>query len=478
MFTGSVITAMNITKFMALFLSGAGMFFLVREFYSEKIALLTSSFYIVFPYNIFQIYFVGTFASTISFLWFSPIILFTYRYMKDRHCKDVIYAGLCYGGLILTHLINAYMFTFVLIAFIISMAIVKRKPVYLMGIPLIITAGFLISAFYILPVIFEKQFLSMEHFTGAIVGYFTYLKSFILPRSIDVLPSDHLWRVYYKTYFFFVLFFCIFILLVLRQLIRLRHVNNLGDTKPVNIFFLGVAIGSLFFLFGISRFLWETIPFFKYIQFSARWLYITVFSLVFLSSIVFWVLDTYYKAKRGKTLYIVSFFLICLILDFSYIRSAPLFKEQQLMPARAANFNAEYLPRWVSEDNISGHKLDERVTIHGEGEVKIVAWKSAERILAINAQRPLKARIRTFHFPGWNAYIDDMHVAIQTERGSGAILIDIPRGNHKLVLRFEDTPIRYYSKIISIISFPALFLVALFSKRRENLSNQKEHHES
>ena len=187
MFTGSVITAMNITKFMALFMCGVGMFFLVREFYSEKIALLTSSFYIVFPYNIFQIYFVGTFASTISFLWFSPIILFTYRYMKDRHYKDVIYAGLCYGGLILTHLINAYMFTFVLVAFIISMAIVKRRPGYLMSMLLIIAVGLLISAVYIVPVIFEKQFLSMEHFTGAIVGLFhvyKHLYSAALDRCI------------------------------------------------------------------------------------------------------------------------------------------------------------------------------------------------------------------------------------------------------------------------------------------------------
>lgn len=478
MFTGSLITAMNITKFLSLFLSGVGMFFLVRDFYSEKIALLTSSFYIVFPYNIFQLYFVGTFASTISFLWFSPIILFTYRYMKDRHYENMIYAGLCYGGLILTHLINAYMFTFVLVAFIISMAIVKRRPGYLMSVPLIIAVGLLISAVYIAPVIFEKQFLSMEHFTGKIVGYYTYINTFILPHSIDVLPSDHLWRVYYKAYFFFVLFFCFFILLVLRQLIRLRHVNNLGDIKAVNIYFLGVAVGSLFFLLGISRFLWETIPFFEYIQFSARWLYITVFSLVFLSSIIFYVLDKYYKAKPGKTLYIIILFLICLMLDGRYIYSAPLFKEKQLIPVRPANFNSEYLPMWVSEENISRDKLNERVTIHGEGEVKIVAWKSAERILSINAKRHSSARIRTFYFPGWNAYLDDMHVAIQTERGSGAILVDIPRGNHKLVLRFEDTQIRYYSKIISIISFPALFLLALFSKRRENHSNQKEHHEN
>ena len=471
-FTGSIITAMNITKFLALFLSGTGMFYLVREFYPEKIALLTASFYIVFPYTIFQFYLVGTFASVISFMWFAPIIMFTNRYMRDRQHMDLLYAGLCYGGLILTHIINAYMFTFVFTAFITYMSIVKRKLKNLMSIPLIIVIGILISSAYIVPVIFEKQFVTLKHLTGESVGYFYYLKSFILPSSINTLSPDHLWRVYYNTYVSFVLFFCILILLFLCQIIRIHHVKKFEDAKIVNIFFLGTAIGSLFLLFGISRFLWEMIPYFKYVQFPARWLNITVFATAFLSSVVFWVLSTIYKTKRGHKLYIVLFFLICLLLDYKYIHSAPLLTEQRLMPVKAANLNFEHLPRWVSKEKISRDNLEERVTIRGEGGVKIVEWKSAERIFEITAQRLLTARIRTFYFPGWNAYVDDMHVAIRKEGGSGAMLVDIPRGNHRLVLQFEDTPIRYYSKIISLISFFGIFLVALVSKRREDLSNQ------
>ena len=36
LFTGSVITAMNMTKFLSLFLCGVGIFFLVRESYSRN----------------------------------------------------------------------------------------------------------------------------------------------------------------------------------------------------------------------------------------------------------------------------------------------------------------------------------------------------------------------------------------------------------------------------------------------------------
>jgi uncharacterized membrane protein len=74
-FTGSVITAMNIAKYAALLLSGIGMFFLVKEFYSEKTALLSALFYMTFPFNVFGLYYYGTFASVISLMWFSPIML-------------------------------------------------------------------------------------------------------------------------------------------------------------------------------------------------------------------------------------------------------------------------------------------------------------------------------------------------------------------------------------------------------------------
>jgi len=118
-FTDSVIVAMNITKFIALFLSAAGMFFFIKEFYSEKIALLTATFFIFFPFNVFGIYLGASFVSQIYLVWFSPILLFIYKYFTYRKYQYLLYAGAFYGGLILTHLITAYMFTFVMVAFII-----------------------------------------------------------------------------------------------------------------------------------------------------------------------------------------------------------------------------------------------------------------------------------------------------------------------------------------------------------------------
>ena len=473
-FTGSVITAMNLSKFSALFLAGLGMFFLVKEFYSDKIALLTASFYVVFPYNIFQFYLVGTFYSTISIMWFAPVILFTYRYIKYRRYKDVIYAGLCYGGLILTHLINAYMFTFVLIGFIFYMSIAQRRLKDMVLIPSIITAGFLISAVYILPVIFEKQFVKIKTFVGEGSGsgfVFDFHNFFILPNMTGRFSSDHLWRAFYNTFVFYVFLLCVLIILSLLLTYKLKKIEVMRSAKYVNNFFIGTALFTIFLLFGISTFVWETIPFFKYIQFAHRWLNITTFAVVFSSSVVFWGLGNIYGTKKEHKFMIGIIIAVLLpigvtsfLLDYKYIRFAHIVDEKELIPGKTPNWYRVDLPALVDIDRVDRNDTrKERVVItNGRGKVGLSKWKSGERMIEISADTSVSLRIRTFDFPGWKAYVDGMQTVIKTEKGAGAMLVDVPAGKHALILKFEDTPVRYYSKIISLVSLFAMVVLILF----------------
>jgi hypothetical protein len=485
-FTGSVVTAMNFTKFTSLFLAGIGMFFLVKEFCSNKIALLTAAFYIVFPYNIFQFYLVGTFYSTISLMWFAPIILFAYRYIKDRCYKNMIYAGACYGGLILTHPINAYMFTFVLIAFIIYMAIMQHRWRDVVLVPLIMTSGFLVSAVYILPVIFEKQFVKIKTFIGegSRKGFvFDYHNFFILPDMTGKFSSDHVWHAFYSTFISYVLLFCVLITLSLLLIYRLKKTETMQNVNYVNKFFIGTALFTIFLQFGISTFVWETVPFFKYIQFAHRWLNITTFTVVFSSSIIFRVLRNIYKTEKerkviiaGTILILSPIYVISFLWDYRYIRFAPIVEEQELIPVKTPNWYIVDLPAFVDIDTIDRNdNSEEKVIItRGEGKVELSKWSSAERVIELVADQPITVRIRTFNFPGWKAYVDGKHTKIRTEEGAGAMLIDIPKGKHKLVLKFEDTPIRYYSKLISLVSFfVLLFLLLFFKKTHKNSETMK-----
>jgi uncharacterized membrane protein len=467
LFTGSVITAMNITKSLSLFICGTGMFFLVKEFYSKKIALLSASFYMVLPYTVFQLYFIGTFASTISYVWFAPIILFTYRYMKNRQHRHILYAGLCYGGLILTHLVYAYMFSYVIITFIVYMSISEKRLRDITIVPFIVIIGILISSAYVLPLVYEKQFMQLEAITKE---GFNFAKFFILPNLTDRFPTGSVWPVYYDTYLLHALFFITLTVIFSFQIVRYRYSLNMKHERVLAMFFIIVAAASIFLLFGISTYIWKTFPYFKYISFPYRWLSIAAFAIAFLSAPVFRILERINKTKRRNIILILSLFVICLLLDYKYISSATFFSENELIPVRAANWvTTEYLPKWVSIDKI--HKDDnfqlKRVETSGEGDIKIVTWESSERDIEITARAPLTVKIRTFYFPGWESYSNGVKTDIGIEEGTGAMLVKIPQGSYMLSLRFKDTPVRYYAKIISLIAFFIIVFITLFSWKKK-----------
>lgn len=467
-FTDSVITAMNITKFVSLFLSAVGMFFLVKEFYPERIAFLSGIFYIIFPFTVSAQYIPGSFASTISFMWFSPIMLFTYRYFKSGQFKNLIFAGACYGGLILTHLINAYMFGFVIASFVIYMAIANGRLKDMKAMLCIGLIGTLVSAAYLIPLLYEKQFINFETFLSkGEAGYFGYYADFfILPNRTERLPLDHFWTVYYFEIAISALFYLVLLYLLYLQAHKLNNIEKTQYAVTINKFFTGTALFTIFLQFGISSFLWENIPYFKYVQFPARWLSITAYIIIFLSAAGFYGLEVLYRTKK-RYFIVALLFLLFLSLDIRTISNANVFTERELLPVRAVNWTTEHLPADVDLNKIKNNNSPEKaVILSGKGNIEILKWKSEEKAIKITAKEPLTLRIRTFNFPGWKAYIDGNQTEIKREDGSGAMLINIPAGDHTLELRFEDTPIRYYSKIISLVSFFSIALLTLFMNRR------------
>ena len=460
LFTKSVTLAMNICIFVALFVSGAGMFFLVKEIYSEKVALLSAIFYLILPYNILQFYLMGSFASKISFMWFSLVLLFTYLYSKNRQLKHLVYSSMCYSGFILTHIINAYMFTFVLLVFIVHLSVKERQFKCMLKMLSIIPMAIFMSAAYVLPLIFEKHFINLSGFFTKGKGFY-YSRFFIFPNLSKEVPDNLFWPVYYKMYVFLTVFFAILLLLFYIPHLKSRLSGNWVGGVKLYKSFLWIALVSMFLLFGPSTFLWETIPFMKYIHFPVRWLNITAFAVTLLFASFAEILMREEKSKRLFHIFLSVLIFFFVFLDVHYIRYASTFQEQELIPVRAENSSTDHQLPWVETcllDKKSGYlkKLD---IIQGEGNVEAVVWKTAERVFHAEAAQPMVLRIRTFNFPGWNTYLDDRLTKIKMEDKTGAILVDVPKGVHRIKLIFGDTPVRYYGKVISLVS---IFLLLVF----------------
>jgi hypothetical protein len=56
---------------------------------------------------------------------------------------------------------------------------------------------------------------------------------------------------------------------------------------------------------------------------------------------------------------------------------------------------------------------------------------------------------------------------------SGSIIVEVPEGKHKVELIFDDTSVRYYAKVVSIISLivvSSLCLYGMFKPANKSLT--------
>ena len=293
------------------------------------------------------------------------------------------------------------------------------------------------------------------------------------PNLTDEMPPGNFWPVYYSefeaTVFLLVICLCIFSI----RMIKIRNISTENDANTVNLFFLSASLGSLFLLFGMSSFLWNVIPFFKYIQFPFRWLNIAVYLVTFLFSAAgFWMLESKKDKHSGRftgMTVVALLFLICALYDYKYIITSPVFAPDELMPPKSVNWTEEHLPSGVDINKIKIHEVSgKNISIpKGEGEAEVVTWNSTERSINAVLKEDSVIRIKTFYFPGWKAFIDGNRAELNKEDGTGAMLVDIPRGEHFLELKFVDTPIRYYSKLVTIFSLLVVIIsiVAILIRR-------------
>ena len=67
-------------------------------------------------------------------------------------------------------------------------------------------------------------------------------------------------------------------------------------------------------------------------------------------------------------------------------------------------------------------------------------------------------RVNTFYFPGWTLYVDGAERPVDYSNPQGVMEFTLEPGEHRVQVRFADTPVRRWSTRLSLL---ALFLLLL-----------------
>ena len=89
--------------------------------------------------------------------------------------------------------------------------------------------------------------------------------------------------------------------------------------------------------------------------------------------------------------------------------------------------------------------------------------------MTINAKTESTVSANILYFPGWKAYVDGKETTI-IYKSDGIIHVNMPSGEHQLIVRFEETPLRLLADGISLLS---LFSLLAFGIRKVRYAHRK-----
>lgn len=464
----SLTASMILAVWCSFFFSGLSMLFAAKRITGEAGSLAAAVIYQLLPFHLSDLYMRGTFSELLAFAWFPLILLFLHEIRVSNGSRGAaVCLSLSYAGLILTHLVSGFIFTLVAALYLAWHFVFSGDKKNLCRGALYLGLGLGIAAFYFIPAAFELKFVQ----TGYIYDYiFSDFRKNFLFLSNDFREGFGHFK--YTLSVIALLEFALFLLLAAAML-RGRNKTPRSDERT---FFILLFASAFLLTTPLSGPLWQMVPGFAMLQFPWRWMVVMELSLCFLIGAGF---PGGIGFPRGSAWSRAAGYFLVSLLCFSILivfKSARMYSVDFLAgiadPEEAGkyrNLPKEYTPIWATDlEKMLTIKDTEKVSVlSGASRCSIQEWQPERRVVAIDGSSPSLLRVSTFYYPGWEAKIDGKKAPVGIEKGSGTMLVEIPGGNHTLVLKFTDTPLRLMAKYLSLGAFLALSFCTAIGRGRE-----------
>ncbi len=480
---------------------GWGMFLLLRRWFGRgpagrAAALVGSLLYVYAPYHLLTIYVRAAFAEFSALAWFPWVLLAFDRVANpagvDNPRRAIALAALAYGGLLLTHTGSILVFTPLLLAYLLF-ALLRRgvqtgwRWADLGRVALRLAAGGLLgvglAAIFLLPMLLEQRYILQEQWIQGSYGYrghFVYLSQLLDPfwgygYSDDLTgPNDGL---------SFQLGIAGVVLALAAAVTGLRRGQ---PQRSVTGFFLAATLTSLAAMLPLAQPLWDAIGPAALIQFPWRLLGIASLGLAILGGAVVAGLpwppadqeQSITAAAQAPTAAVVGLAVALASLSFAlpqYTDITPV-DESALSIIRFETTYPEMIGRTVYTEQavndtplvaqyLAGEPLQRAVWLTGRGEISSTA-AGASVTAQVNAGEPGVVLFYTYDFPGWRATVDGQPVPHRAQPPYGLIAVDVPAGQHEVVIRHGATPVRSAGALVTGLSLAVVAALYLWPPRR------------
>jgi hypothetical protein len=461
------------------------MYLLSKEFFGKLGGLTSAVLYTYAPYHAVDVYVRGALPEFWSMV-FLPLIFWSfYKLSKDYKWKYILAAIISLSFLILSHdlvMVMAGPFIFV---FIIFLGITcKNKIRYLLTSCASLIFAFITTAYFWIPSFFEKGYTMVNLLTEELANYqqhFVCLPQFWnspwgYGGSVAGCIADGMSFQIGKIQ----ILLSLLSILIIAGLLLVKRTRTLGIMLFI---FLASLLFSVLMSTSYSQFIWDKIPLLWYIQFPWRFLIlISFFSSILAGSFV--LIPVSKKIKYAFALLVLSGAIFVNAKYFVPSKFLLTVKDPDYVSLEKIRWDAsiiswEYVPKGVAtkesyikttviditENDIAKQSFK---VLSGDMAVKELENLPQEKKYLVMSTKQSVFRLNTYSFPGWKIYVDGVEVSYTDNNPLKLITLSPLYGSHIIVAEFTDTPIRFWSNLVSFVGILFLLIYSLLNIIRGN----------
>lgn len=448
---------------LGLIFSFFSMYLLGKELWGKTGGLISAFVYLYAPYRALDVFVRGDLSESWVFIFFPLIFLGALKLSRKVDGKNIALLAFSLAGLFYTHNVMTMLIVPFFALWILFLAYKEKNIKKIVPIFLASVLGIGLSASFLLPAFFEKEYIQTQHLTD---GYFDFRAHFVETRQFfstfwgygastwlgDDGMSFQLGTVQW---------------IILGLILILSFIKRKNIIKDKTIYLVGVLFAS--FLFSLflqhnkSTFIWLKIPLLQFVQFPWRFMAISTFFAAILSGILVKFMP------RTKHLVLIILLISLIAVNYKFFRpesyyddsidahyTTQVFQTDDKMPK-------DYLPIWVKV--IKKEKITSPVFVSGEGMVSNYSTRSASVSFNLSVNKDAVVELPITYFPGWKVRLNGKEIALNTPSDLGLIVFSATTGNYEVKASFENTTLRTIGNIVTGVS---LILVEYFIFRKKN----------
>lgn len=479
-----LVSAVKAAYALSMVASGFTMYAFVKRIWGANAGLVAGIAYIYLPYHLADVYVRAALAESWALVWFPLLFLGFYECVVHPTSRAIALTAVAYALLFVSHNGLSVPFTFLLMAWIAYWLIADRLPDGrffgirwrgMVGAALAAVLGIFVGGIFIFPWLAEYQYINADQW---LQGYFAFPDHFIevwqlfspqwgfgisVPGPDDNFPMQ------------------LGIVPVLFAVTAWVLPAQTALQRRTRLFLTLALVGIICLMLPISQPLWFS-PIgdlvLKPMQFPWRFLVLAGFVLTALAGAI---------AQTAPRWLAVILAAILVLGSYDYVRAeyiepaegpvshAALMRFQQSageMTGQSVWVALEDIPNWspLADVWVGGGDVTSRFAYDDGIQAAVIENNSYSEITEVKLEQPRAIRWMITYYPGWHVYrldpatnqiLEELPI-VRADR-TAHITVNAPAGLYRYLVRFEDTPVRIFGKLSTVVGF-AVVLVLLFRR--------------